>query len=227
MSAAILSRSTPVRLASVICLAFVLAACTGNRFRADSLPSAPVGQVQGQTLPPPGQQTAQGTYAPGTFGQGQFPQSGQGQFGQTAQGVTGTTQTGQPGQFGAQTGISGQTAPQGQTAAAGQNTLTQFTPPPTALDAAEPGQLSGAWTISDATGSCQLFLTNTTWTGGLRASTRGCTSPELQKVSAWNTNDKEIILKDLDSQEIARLARTAQTQYQGVLASGGGVAFFR
>lgn len=224
MSAAILPRSTPIRLAFVVCLAFVLAACTGNRFRAGSLPPAPVGQVEGQTLPPPGQQTAQGTFAPGTFGQGQFPQGQQGQFGQPAQG---SAATGQPGQFGTQTGVAGQTPQQGQTAAAGQNTLSQFSPPPTALDAADPGQLSGAWTISDSSGSCQLFLTNTTWTGGLRASTRGCASPELQKVSAWNTSDKEIILKDLDSQEIARLARTAQTQYQGVLASGGGVAFFR
>lgn len=194
-----------------------IAGCTGNPLRASSLPPAPVGSVTGQQLPPPGAAgQQQGAYnQPGTFGQpqGQFP-------GQPVPGTDPNQQV--PGQ---QTALA--TQQNTQTQAPATNSLQSFTPPATALAAADPGQLSGAWTISDPSGSCQLFLTNTTWTGGLRASTRGCASTELQGVSAWNTSGKEIVLKDLDSKEIARLARTADTQYQGVSASGSGVTFFR
>ncbi len=36
--------------------------------------------------------------------------------------------------------------------------------------------LLGGWTIASSGNSCQLFMTLTSWTGGYRASTRGCAS---------------------------------------------------
>src|SRR5690349_9270266 len=46
---------------------------------------------------------------------------------------------------------------------------------------ASPGALGrtdllGGWTIASSGDSCQLFMTLTSWTGGYRASTRGCSS---------------------------------------------------
>ena len=40
--------------------------------------------------------------------------------------------------------------------------------------------LLGGWTITSGGDSCQLFMTLTSWTGGYRASTRGCNSDRPQ-----------------------------------------------
>ncbi len=46
--------------------------------------------------------------------------------------------------------------------------------------------LLGGWTITTQGDSCQLFMTLTSWTGGYRASTRGCNGNLLKSISAWN-----------------------------------------
>ncbi len=43
--------------------------------------------------------------------------------------------------------------------------------------------LLGGWTITSGNDSCQLFMTLTSWTGGYRASTRGCTTNLLKSIS--------------------------------------------
>lgn len=96
-----------------------------------------------------------------------------------------------------------------------------------AFGPAEVGIMSGGWTISDGSGSCSLFMSTTTWTGGYRAVTRGCPSSGLQSVNAWNVVDGKIALKDGSGTEIARLTRVAETRYSGAFSSGGGVSFSR
>ncbi|MEJ8570176.1 AprI/Inh family metalloprotease inhibitor [Microbaculum marinum] len=85
----------------------------------------------------------------------------------------------------------------------------------------------GQWALSSPADSCQLFVTLTGWTGGYRASTRGCGSPELKSVGAWNIEGDLVVLKDNDGNAVARLAKTGATQYNGRLDLGGTVSMSR
>src|SRR5262249_24090747 len=53
-------------------------------------------------------------------------------------------------------------------------TQTAMTAPATPGAALGRTDLLGGWTITATGDSCQLFMTLTSWTGGYRASTRGC-----------------------------------------------------
>ncbi|MEM6666836.1 MAG: AprI/Inh family metalloprotease inhibitor [Pseudomonadota bacterium] len=116
-----------------------------------------------------------------------------------------------------------------EAAAAEQQVAALSTPPPatTSFGAPTVDGMSGGWTISDASGSCSLFISSTAWTGGYRAVTRGCPSSNLQNVNAWNVAGNGIALKDSSGAEIARLSRTGETQYNGAFAAGGPVSFSR
>jgi hypothetical protein len=87
--------------------------------------------------------------------------------------------------------------------------------------------LLGGWTISAAGDSCQLFMTLTTWAGGYRASTRGCTSPSLQTISAWNMEGSQVQLLDDAGATVARLYPTSKTQFNGQTQGGGPVSVLR
>jgi hypothetical protein len=79
----------------------------------------------------------------------------------------------------------------------------------------ERGDFSGGWSLVTATDHCQLFASITTWAGGYRASSRGCTSPELQKISAWNVTDNRIVLKGSDGSTVATLTKSAKEKFGG------------
>src|SRR5664279_3054016 len=66
--------------------------------------------------------------------------------------------------------------------------------------------LLGGWTITSGTDSCQLFMTLTSWTGGYRASTRGCTTELLKSISAWNLSGSDVILAGQAGTPVAKLA---------------------
>ncbi len=86
--------------------------------------------------------------------------------------------------------------------------------------------LLGGWTITSGSDSCQLFMTLTSWTGGYRASTRGCQSETLKSVSAWNLQGSEVILAGQGGQPLARLASSGTNRFDGS-ANGQGIAFYR
>ena len=99
--------------------------------------------------------------------------------------------------------------------------------PATAADVRK-ADLIGGWTLASAGETCQLSMNLTTWSGGYRASTRGCVSDELKAVGAWDVSGKEILLKDSSGAVVARLYAAAPNRYSGQTdVSKRGVQFFR
>ena len=86
--------------------------------------------------------------------------------------------------------------------------------------------LLGGWTITSGSDSCQLFMTLTSWTGGYRASTRGCGSDLLKSISAWNLQGSEVVLAGQGGTPVARLASSGNNRFEGQ-ANGQGVTFYR
>mgnify|MGYP002404293911 CR=1 FL=1 len=101
---------------------------------------------------------------------------------------------------------------------------------PTAPVAAAPlgrTDLLGGWTIASSGDSCQLFMTLTSWTGGYRASTRGCSSEQLKSISAWNLNGSQVVLAGQGGSPVATLHNAGGTRFDGQIAGGGPVSFYR
>ena len=87
--------------------------------------------------------------------------------------------------------------------------------------------LLGGWTIASSGDSCQLFMTLTSWTGGYRASTRGCSSEQLKSISAWNLNGSQVVLAGQGGSPVATLNNSGGTRFDGQISGGGPVSFYR
>ncbi len=88
--------------------------------------------------------------------------------------------------------------------------------------------LLGGWTITSGGDSCQLFMTLTSWTGGYRASTRGCSSDVLKSISAWNLQGKQVILAGQGGTPVAHLASSGTNRFDGQIdRQGTAVTFYR
>ncbi len=103
----------------------------------------------------------------------------------------------------------------------------------TAPSGAGSGQLGrtdllGGWTIASSGDSCQLFMTLTSWTGGYRASTRGCSSDLLKSISAWNLQGKQVVLAGQGGTPLARLSSSGSNRFDGQTdGQGTAVTFYR
>lgn len=93
--------------------------------------------------------------------------------------------------------------------------------------ALEREDLIGGWKITSRGSNCQLFLTLTGWTGGYRATTRGCSNEELGGVAAWDLNGKQVVLKGDGGTEVARLYPTGPERFDGQTAGSSAVSVFR
>ena len=87
--------------------------------------------------------------------------------------------------------------------------------------------LLGGWTVSSDGDSCQLFMSLTTWSGGYRATTRGCSTSGLQEISAWNLTGQQVQLLNSEGVQVARLFASSKTKFDGQMESGSGIGFFR
>ncbi|MCF3936015.1 AprI/Inh family metalloprotease inhibitor [Acuticoccus sp. M5D2P5] len=88
--------------------------------------------------------------------------------------------------------------------------------------------LLGGWTLSSAGETCQLFMSLTTWTGGYRASTRGCSSQQLSGISAWDLSGNTVTLKSGDgATTVATLSATQPQQFSGTTSGGSGITVSR
>jgi protease inhibitor Inh len=98
-------------------------------------------------------------------------------------------------------------------------------PPPSGLGRTD---LLGGWTITAGGDSCQLFMTLTSWTGGYRATTRGCNSDLLKSVSAWNLSGNQVILAGMSGSPIAHLKSSGLNRFDGTSDSQGAqITFYR
>lgn len=70
-------------------------------------------------------------------------------------------------------------------------------------------------------------MTLTSWTGGYRASTRGCSSDTLKSISAWNLEGRQVILAGQGGSPIARLQSAGGNRFDGAINGGGSVSFYR
>ena len=85
----------------------------------------------------------------------------------------------------------------------------------------------GSWRLAGGGGGCQLNLSLTSWKGGSRASTRGCSNEDLAKVSAWSYDGGTVVLKDNDGAPVARLAAQGESAMSGATATGAAVVASR
>lgn len=88
--------------------------------------------------------------------------------------------------------------------------------------------LLGGWTIASGGNSCQLFMTLTSWTGGYRASTRGCSNVTLKSISAWNLEGKSVVLAGSGGAPVAHLSSSGNNRFDGRTDGGAtAVTFYR
>lgn len=84
----------------------------------------------------------------------------------------------------------------------------------------------GNWKVANGASSCDMFLTLTNLGGGSRGGTRGCAG-ELTAMGSWEVAGKQVVLKDRNGSPIARLYKTADTQFNGTTNSGQPVSLSR
>lgn len=128
--------------------------------------------------------------------------------------------------------VAGAAPPLGQGGVVGAAPGTQtaaVNPQPAAPSTAALGRtdLLGGWTIVSSGESCQLFMTLTSWTGGYRASTRGCSSEVLKSISAWNLNGSQVVLAGTGGSTVATLAASGNARFDGQTGQGAPVSFYR
>lgn len=87
--------------------------------------------------------------------------------------------------------------------------------------------LAGTWTVASDNPDCRIILAFTKWSGGYRAATRRCNSPELAAVSAWDVSGSSVVLIDGSGNRIAGLFSAGPERYDGTTSSGQRVVFSR
>ncbi|MCP4072669.1 MAG: AprI/Inh family metalloprotease inhibitor [Hyphomicrobiales bacterium] len=87
--------------------------------------------------------------------------------------------------------------------------------------------LAGSWQVPTDGLDCRIILAFTKWSGGYRAATRKCVSPEIQAINAWDVKDQTVVLVDQSGNEVARLFASRTGRYDGRTTSGEAVSFVR
>ena len=194
-----------IRCFALGCLAVALAGCSTAGFErfgrnnAASLPPAPTTPVESQTL------------SPLVLGDGQTdPNLVQPTLPQTNQPINNA--------MGAEAELD---PPAGQ--------ITQGIAAPASARVLKRTDLLGAWTLASGAEQCKLNVNLTNWNGGYRASTRGCASPDLQRINAWRLDGKQVLLIAEDGvSPMARLFSITPARFDGQATQDGrAVSFFR
>ncbi len=86
--------------------------------------------------------------------------------------------------------------------------------------------LVGAWKVTTAGSSCQMFMALTKWTGGFRAASRGCPG-DAASVAAWDVQGQQVLLSDSDGNRVATLFPTGAGQFNGQTTTGAAISLTR
>jgi len=87
--------------------------------------------------------------------------------------------------------------------------------------------LAGSWNVASDSSQCRAILAFTKWSGGYRATTLRCNSPELSTVTAWDVKGSKVVLVDANGSQVASLGSAGTERYSGVTASGNPITFSR
>ena len=86
--------------------------------------------------------------------------------------------------------------------------------------------LVGAWKVTTAGSSCQMFMAKTKWSGGFRAASRGCPG-DAAAVSAWTVSGSQVVLKDSNGNQVATLFSSGGTRFDGTTKGGQSISLSR
>ncbi len=87
--------------------------------------------------------------------------------------------------------------------------------------------VSGAWIVGSDNPDCRMILAFTKWSGGYRAATKRCSSPEVASVSVWDVQGQQVVLMDANGNTIARLYNSGGERFDGTTNSGQPITFTR
>ena len=87
--------------------------------------------------------------------------------------------------------------------------------------------VSGAWIVNSDNPDCRMILAFTKWSGGYRAATKRCSSPEVSSVSVWDVQGQQVVLMDSNGNTIARLYNSGGERFDGTTNSGQPITFTR
>ena len=100
-------------------------------------------------------------------------------------------------------------------------------PQPTSNEPLTHEPLAGSWNVASDSSQCRAILAFTKWSGGYRATTLRCNSPELSTVTAWDVKGSKVVLVDANGSQVASLGSAGAERYSGVTASGNPITFSR
>ncbi|GAB4355391.1 MAG: protease inhibitor Inh/omp19 family protein [Oricola sp.] len=86
--------------------------------------------------------------------------------------------------------------------------------------------LVGAWKVTTAGSSCQMFMALTRWTGGFRAASRGCPG-DAASVAAWDVQGQQVILSDSNGNKVATLYSSGSGTFNGQTTNGAAISLSR
>lgn len=86
--------------------------------------------------------------------------------------------------------------------------------------------LVGAWKVTTAGSSCQMFMALTKWTGGFRAASRGCPG-DAASVAAWDVQGQQVVLSDSGGNKVATLFASGNGQFNGQTTGGSAISLSR
>lgn len=87
--------------------------------------------------------------------------------------------------------------------------------------------LAGSWNVASDSSQCRAILAFTKWSGGYRATTLRCNSPELSTVTAWDIKGSKVVLVDTNGSQVASLGSVGAERYAGTTATGKPISFSR
>jgi len=109
----------------------------------------------------------------------------------------------------------------------GNQQVANLTPPANGGPKITREGMAGSWNVPSDNGQCRIILAFTKWSGGYRAATRRCNSPEIATITAWDVKGQRVVLVDNTGNMVASLYASGGNRYDGTTNSGKPITFSR